>query len=268
MAYRRRYYRRSSGYGRRRTFRRRPTRRRYRRTYRRRVSKTTKSAVVKLTWETTFTCGSTEASGSGYTSKWVPVTFYPRNVPGFLDYSSTYGQYRILKANMRMERTVLYGPPSNPTQYNYTTAHYLTSPSRSFALSVAQHPFTNPENAVPAQTEETLRQTRWQREFHPSSTATYVRIGFKPYTAVVTNGPASSNIDANFLRVWEGRNWTPMAWADAIPNETNPSSNICYFGPYVVPSRNFDNTDVSSAGAYGFTIPVTMELYVQFRAQK
>lgn len=252
----RRGVRRAAGYSRRRYYRRRSTRyyrgySRRRRSYRR--QSTSKSAVVKLSTEVAWTAV-TSTTG---TPNWLPYSFTPIVLPGFSEYQTTYSQFRVFKAVLHINRTA------------DETYNYLVVPSRSFATQVG--PFlngnatTSAQALVPAAAEDLLRQTKWQKTLRPSNVKPYVRVGFKPYCMIGTQGPAASTNSGTpvYFRPWEGRKWMPMSWVAGVGGSTNQQTP--FFGPYVVRNNNVTGANPSTAD-YNFT--ATLTIYCQFRGQK
>ena len=94
----------------------------------RRSNKTT-SAYVTLTQNAQWTLfqDGPVPGHSGNVRTWNAFQFSPANMPGFLDYRSTYSHFRIVKAKLFMSRTI--GANSG------TTFNYLTVGSRPFAAT-------------------------------------------------------------------------------------------------------------------------------------
>ncbi|QIK03940.1 capsid protein [Northern red-backed vole stool-associated circular virus 117] len=290
MAYARRRVRRGSY--------RRPARRtvrRYRRRTRvyrrgRRSSGATTSRTIKLTLDGQWT---TKTAGSGATFN--PFYFAPNTLPGFMDYASTYSHFRIKKCLLTIsrERSTTDGSVG-------LTDNYLIVGSRPFASLVAPQavqdqapppgtgmqpglansvPNFRAEYLVPPQTENALRQTRWQKILTPNNTRPYITVGFYPYTLVGTFGPspgigaalppgsvsATAVTDAVvYQRIFEARRWMPFTWAGGA--QASPAYPISFFGPYMV-------TDASSPTQEGeigtvVTVNVTLTVYCQFKGQK
>lgn len=242
--YTRGYFRRSYARSQRRNFRYRRlySGRRYRRRPYRRNS--TKSAIVKLSLEGIWT------PFTGTTSLTVlPFRFQASLFPGFTDYDGVYSHFRILKGVLKM-----HAPQ---------TDHFLIAPSRPFAATTGPFSSNATQTAtqlVPSQTENSLRQTKWQREVYPSTNRTYIRVGFKPYTMVGTTGPTTgSGAPIDYYRVWEGKRWMPMSWA--IPTAGTTTEQTHFWGPYICPNTQ-GNTDESVEKPFSLTI------YVQFRGQR
>lgn len=251
MAYGNRYYRRRySGRSYTRTYRRRRTytvrRRRFRR-YRRR---STKSAIVKLTTETGWSVN------LGANTTWPAFQFSPgASLPGFSDYASVYSHFRITKAVLKVNLQ------------DGKDLHFLVAPSRPFATTIG--PFNSSatqaaSQLVPNQTENALRQTKWQRELYPSTTRTAVRVGFKPYIMTGSTGPTNgSGAPVDYYRIHEGRRFMPMSWA--IPVGGTSSQPAIFWGPYIAAST-WENLDPGSSTTVTFHASLTV--YCQFRGQK
>lgn len=246
------------GYGRRRYYRRRFTwRRRFgrrlsRRRYGRRRARSTRSSVIKLSWQNSFTFANTDGSYS-------PFEFQMSSIPGFSDYSTTYSQFRILKAHLQLLRGRSEGEGGVAFDQ---LSNVLVVPSGPFAALNPPVPLSqvhNPLNYLRSQTEATLRQSRWQKQLYPSTTTQAVHIGFHPFSFRAAFAPAidASSASPNvYQRMWKGRSWTPMTWVNVV------SSGTTYYGPYVI--VNGSNDEPSSS----VLAPFTLTLYVQFRGQR
>lgn len=221
-------------------------RRGYRRTYRR--SKSTKSAVVKLTMAIGWVSAGPQVSGH---ATYQAFRFTPLDLPGFSDYQLTYSQFRILKCRLQVEVNV----------DNSETGHasYIIVPSRPFARNMGPTAIgdTTSSNFVPYVQEEALRQTRWQKVIYPSKVTNKISFGFKPYTLVASQGPTSIT-SAQWPRVWECNRWMPFNWANTHQNDANASGGatgaLYMYGPYALSDK---------ADHYG-----TMTAYLQFRGQR
>lgn len=245
MKYGRRRYRPARG----RRFRRRSYARRTRRGYRRRFRRSrTISAPVRLTLDATWAINS-----AGNPPKWSAFSFSPLSLPGFSDYQTTYSHFRILKAKLYISRDT----GSDSAGASWSTCNYLVVGSRPFAATtVLTQGFTTADKLVPPQTEDALRQTKWQRVHYPSTTTQRVTASFYPYTLVITNGPYTTG-NYQFQRIWEGRKWMPFTWATT-------GSAVSFFGPYLVVD--------TSAGELPTTpltsVQCTLQLAVQFKGQR
>lgn len=209
--------------------------------------RTNRSSVVKLTYNFQAIL---MAPNSSSVMQAQPLTLFLSSVPGFSDYQTVYSEYRVL-------RGVLSLPTLATTDQFSTVNNYLVVSSQPFALTSAPltpSSETTINNYVPPQTENALRQARWQRVVYPDSTRTAVNIGFYPYTMVATDGPDTAN--TKYQRIWSGRRWTPFTWS------TSPS--VAYFGPYVW--RQSTSTDV--VGTEAWQPYVTVTLYCIFKGQK
>lgn len=214
--------------------------------FRRRRSTGTASSIVKLTLESQWNPYRTQTPKPG----WMPFAFNPFNLNGFNDYQSVYSQFRIKKCVIKINR----GPDTNLV--------YLVAPSRGFALTatpIAAGETTPPSHIslLPPQDEVALRQTRYQKEIMPSTTAGKVRIGFHPFTLIGGYGPQLLGNQQLYSRVWNLNRWTPMSWAQ----EDYPI--FCY-GPYIVLNDALTNANPN---------PITpmnmiLEVYCQFKGQK
>lgn len=181
-----------------------------------------------------------------------------------MDYQTVYSQFRILKARLDISRA--RGNDAIPAADNY-----LIVPSRAFALAGQpigmvgqQAPSVTWSQYVPDQTEDALRQTRWQKVLYPSAITQKVHTSFKPYTMTAGFGPVIASHEATgtgviWPRIWEGYKWMPFKWANTTAT-TGLQVRLAFFGPYLV--QNVIGTGGSTA------FPTTLTLYVQFRGQK
>ncbi|BBF24950.1 putative capsid protein [Feline stool-associated circular virus KU8] len=242
---RRRYYRRRYVS---RPPRRRMTYRRYSRRYCRtkRAPKGTYSSVVTLTQDAEWRFSNQNAS-----NRWVAFTFSPVSVPGFLDYKGTYSHFRILKGKLYLSRAL--GNDAG------TTFNYLVVGSRPFAATQNARTTTGQDALMPAQTEEALRQAKWQRVRYPSTNTNVVPVGFHPYAIVQTFGPTpyTTGSDMMWQRIWEGRRWMPFSWAAAT------GSALSFFGPYLVVDKS--NGELSQGS---WSVQCTLKISVQFKGQR
>lgn len=248
------------GYGRRRYYRRRFSwRRRFgrrlgRRRYGRRRTRTTRSSLIKLTWQNSFAFGDT---GGTYN----PFQFQMNSIPGFSDYSTTYSQFRIVKAHLQLMRSRASDTDGNPIFEELSNVLIVPSgPFASMSAPVALSQVHSPVNYLIRQSESALRQSRWQKQLYPNTTTQAVHVGFHPFTFNAAFAPALDASSASprvYQRIWKGRNWTPMTWVNNLQ-----SSGVTFFGPYVlVNSKNDEHAEVSG-------VPFTLTLYVQFRGQR
>lgn len=184
----------------------------------------------------------------GFTTETDPIRynclrFGLSEINGFTQYSQTYSEYRIIRAEMII-----------PTAQTGAQA-WLVASSQPVAETLPPIALTQLGTAsswLPTQTEGDLRQMRYQRTIYPQSTTTGVRVGFKPYTLTAAYGPVSAtNL---FQRIWRGYLWTPFTWALGNP--------LQYFGPYVAPANTQTDEQVDAV------LPVTVTLYCQFKGQK
>lgn len=229
-------------------------RRRYRRTYRR--SRSTKSAVVKLTVEIIWTTvGPVISGGPTYQA----FSFTPLDLPGFSEYQLTYSQFRILKCRLQVA--------VNTDKSKIGSGSYLIVPSRPFARNMGPTAIgdTTSSNFVPYVQEAALRQTRWQKVIYPSKVTSKISFGFKPYTLVASQGPTSVT-SAQWPRVWECSRWMPFNWANTHQNDANASGGatgaLYMYGPYALTNlpTGADNNEPTLFG--------TMSVYLQFRGQR
>lgn len=246
-----------------RSFRRRSVARpRYQRRYgRRRVSRKTTSSPVTLTLDASWSLFN-PASPDGNTPRtWNPFVFSPVNVPGFMDYRTTYSHFRVLKAKLYISRAINSDPG--------TTYNYLVVGSRPFAASeVVASTTGSPFAFVPAQTEAALRQTKWQKVRYPGTTKNVVTAGFYPYAIVQTYGPISAGSTGNlWQRIWEGKRWMPFAWARPQVGVT-PARGMAFYGPYMVVDSSTGEIPDPSLGQDTNEVQCTLKITVQFKGQR
>lgn len=231
------------------------TRTRFARTYRRRASAKTTSKTIKLTLDSTWTF---RQSSSGV---WSAFNFSPVLIPGFIDYATTYTHFRLIKANLYISRTL--GEDTGSLN------NYLVVGSRPYASLTAPSSTTSFQSyLVPPQTEEALRQSRWQKVKYPSTTTQRVRVGFKPYTMIATFGPAQDGTSNNaYQRIYEGRKWMPFTWAKPVTGTNQAASKaLRFWGPYMVIDTNTGNGEIPTTET--LTGNCTLELYCQFKGQQ
>lgn len=173
----------------------------------------------------------------------------PNDIPGFTDYALVYSLFRIKKCVLMINRV------------EATSLNYLVVPSRAFAERAAPVTTTSvgrPYGNVPPKMEVDLRQTKWQKEYFPSTVSGKVRVAWHPYTTVSSFGPNVGQVATRvFQRIWNLDRWTPFAWT----LQDNP---IVTFGPYIVPNDAETNVDPPN-GAYPIRSVLTM--YCQFKGQ-
>lgn len=176
----------------------------------------------------------------------------PNQIPGFSDYQLVYSRFRIKKCVLMINRV------------EATSLNYLVVPSRAFAegtVAVTTTGVGAPYANVPPQDERELRQTKWQREYFPSTVSGKVRIAWHPYTTVSSFGPNTGQVNTRlFQKVWNLSRWTPMSWVSPQAG----ANQLVTFGPYVVPNDAETNSD-PPAGAYPIRSVLTM--YCQFAGQ-
>lgn len=267
MRYRRRRY--SRRYRSYKTRYRRSYRRGFRR-YRRSATNRTKSSTIKLTLDGLWTFRTGATTTTNY-PVYNPFTFNVMNIPGFSQYLTTYSKFRILKAVLYVGRSI-----AGTTNSNSLTNNYLVVGSRPFA-NTRISPRTNspsPLDFVPPKSEESLRQSRWQKVLYPKSYSTNIRVGFYPYTMISTGGPAwnwNASEAYRYQRVWESRKWMPLSWAGADGENSIANQAITFYGPYMV--MDLQNVDInpSTAGELPATSTVAsnvqLVVYCQFSGQ-
>lgn len=232
------------------------TRRTRRRYYRRRTK--TVSSLVKFTQDATWTLRSSLGSGAPDPPEWNAFSFSPVSLPGFSDYQATYSHFRILKARLYVSRNYQVSGGNDV----WPTSNYLVVGSRPFAATTTPVSSQSaPASLVPPQTENALRQTKWQKVHYPNTTTQRVSIGFYPYTMVATFGPsATGQPGRTFQRIWEAKKWMPFSWAYTGGTTTAP--NVAFFGPYMVADTSTGEITTSP------TCQCTLQLTVQFKGQR
>lgn len=139
--------------------------------------------------------------------------------------------------------------------------NFLVVPSRTFAATalIGTGNVGSPYANVPPQTEAALRQSKWQREFFPSTVSGKVRVAWHPYTTVSGLGPNTAQNNARvFQRIWNLNRWTPISW---VRNAPNP---LVTFGPYIIPNEAATN---GNPPADVYPIKAVLTMYCQFKGQ-
>lgn len=210
----------------------------------------TVSSVVRLSQDATWTLRNQT------TTLWSPFSFSPMSLPGFSDYQSTYSHFRILKARLYISRSL--GADNDGSQNNY-----LVVGSRPFAATDANQGDDLSSNFgyLPAQTEEALRQTKWQRVHYPNTTTRRVSVGFYPYTMVGTYGPPVAGGSHAWYRIWEAKKWMPFNWAKKT---SSAQDGLRFYGPYMVVDGPYGNVP----GDVTYTVQCSLHLTLQFKGQR
>lgn len=210
----------------------------------------------------------------------IPLVFTPTQFPGFLDYASTYSEFRLLKASCKVhlalpEDSAAGAPLSNQP---YT---YVRTASRSFIERSATFG-SNSQGGSPNSIGDILhqqplgitelRQSRWQRQYYPSDIKNSLTFKFYPYTLTWTGRPvgditnfASQAYRNSYLRYASGRRWMPMSFLGNpnIPAD-QPNNDVSFLGPYFV--RLLSTLD-DSQSLPAFQPVCTLHLWCQFRGQ-
>lgn len=232
---------------------------------------TTKSAIIKLTTPITWDIGSVTGTGTGI-NYW-PVAFSPNGINGWADYTSTYSQFRIVKARgtiFRAESVQSCECIDNEgnKEYNCSLAlrhGFAFASSRQFFQGT---PYTTSSiqglnSIVPLQTLNALRQGRWYKERFPNQQVNHVNFAFRPWYCTATNGPIAfqGNTLANFSAPRSASRWMPVYWGAQFP--------ISFFGPYIAAITPEQTPYIEySARSPKTTWTGKLTLYLQFRGQK
>ncbi|UPW40763.1 capsid protein [Sigmofec virus UA08Rod_17746] len=281
MAYRR--------YGRWRTRRFRSSRRRYRiasRRFKRRYSRRSRRGGINATRSRTVRISTQIAIPYTYndplgTEHPIPLVFTPTQLPGFTEYSSTFSEFRILKARCKVHLAL---PGDSEAQAVLTNQPYtyLRVPSRPYIEDLAQTSGTAGQGGSPrpiyniirssAPSVDLLRQSRWQRQYYPSDIKNAVSFKFYPYTLAWCGRPVgtANTVPDNaasfvYLKYQSARRWMPMSFLGVTQTATAPADDVSFLGPYFV--RLF-STQPDSQALSGFNPVCTLTVYCQFRGQK
>lgn len=256
-------------YGRRRTFRRRYGRRRFKRTRRyngRRRRFSTSTKVIKFQVQLAIPL----QDGQGY----LPITFAPTQLPGFLDWQTTMSEFRILKAHAKI--------PINP---GTTTEGALADQTSSY-LRVSSRPITTTKALVAGTSSivglvnvplgvalranlDTLRQTKYSKQMFPNDIRNSLALSFYPYTFqwsghVYTNGTDSTSAaNTQYLEYRSGRRWMSMSFLGATQEA---GDDVVFVGPYV--AKLAASTPDVAQTTTTWVPSVLLTVYAQFRGQK
>lgn len=227
-----------------------------------------------------------------------PFRINPAAFPGFMDYYTTYSQFRLLKATTKVHLTTAPRPAGQENVLTDQIWTYLKVSSRPFVESVANSTIdinsdgtsvrdgiTNEtvNNLATVRSLNDLRQSRWQKQYYPSDVKNALTFKWKPYTLQWTGRPFSAFVDSSqpgqnaqegmsYLQAVQGTRWMPMSFT-GVSNLTGwtpgsapqLSSGVVFFGPYLL-RLNASESDTQSLEAWN---PVcTVSLYLQFRGQK
>lgn len=213
----------------------------------------------------------------------IPLVFTPSNFPGFMDYASTYSQFRLLKAQCKVHLALPEDSEANAPLSNqpYT---YLRVASRPFLES--KNIFTtvseqggNPRPVLEALaairvTASDIRQSRWQRQYYPSDIKNVIAFKFYPYTLEWSGKPVgqltptnSNAFNLTFQKWRSARHWMPMSWvASGVTGEGGADDDVSFFGPYFNRLLSAQGEAAQSLTEYS---PVcTVSVWCQFRGQK
>lgn len=206
--------------------------------------------------------------------------FTPSQLPGFLDYASTYSEFRLLKASCKVHMAV----PGDGTEQALLANQpytFLRVASRTFieANAIANSSggggnpttitsiLTTTEPSVPE-----LRQSRWQRQYYPSDIKNSLTFKFYPYTlewcGKPVGYPGSSGSFASsfsYLKYRSGRRWMPMSFLGVGRGPTDADDDVSFIGPYFV---RLLSTQPDSQAVTGYAPICQLTLWCQFRGQK
>lgn len=207
----------------------------------------------------------------------IPLVFTPDQFPGFTEYSTTYSQFRILKAQCKVHIALPEDSETNAPLSNqpYT---YLRVASRPFLESKAIYREV-PQGGAPIAVTQALaafqvtatdiRQSRWQRQYYPSDIKNVVSFKFYPYTLEWSGKPvggltpvSTTAAGMTYPKWRSGRRWMPMSFVASIPGAED---DVTFFGPYF---NRLLSTQADSQALAEFAPVCTLSIWVQFRGQK
>lgn len=225
-------------------------------------------------------------AGASTTYYPAPIVFTPSMLPGFIDYSATYSQFRIVKASCKVHLAVDDDEAVGASLANqpYT---YLRVSSRSFLESSAYTAFTASAEAIPGgdpypagnfiasqrYTVSDLRQSRWQKQYYPSDIKNAISFKFRPYTLEWQGRPIGGLTSVEnpapimgmmIPKYRSARQWMPFSF---LGFKTNPTStdDVTFLGPYFTRLLSTGNDAQSLSN---FHPAVTLTVWFQFRGQK
>lgn len=251
--------------------------RRYRRRSRRGGINATRSRTVRISSQLSlpFTIAIPSGSSTYYP---IPLVFTPTQLPGFIEYASTYSEFRILKARCKVHLAVP-GDEQEQALLSNQPYTYLRVPSRPYiedtALGLGTGAGGSPttiQNIIVSNSTsiDQLRQSRWQRQYYPSDIKNSVSFKFYPYTLAWCGRPVGNTVSGApggasgnaYVKYQSGRQWMPMSFLAA---NSTVNDDVSFLGPYFV--RLFSSQPDSQA-IQQFTPVVTLTVYCQFRGQK
>lgn len=234
----------------------------------------TRSRVVKLTYQGPVAVA---VSDTGNPPIPIPLVLDLGSAQGFLDYVSTYSEYRLLKAVTKFIEV----PPNSPESGE--SLSWIKAPSRPYLIDHAVAGSANGSlqnmslDTILRTSPTDLRQSRYQKSFTLRTTSTSFSVAYYPYTLqwsgkpLNTTTPTPQELGTKWLQYYSGRRWTPMAFQSSTPGNAN-SVRVPYFGPYICvldadgnAISNYTDPD-TSAVMQRWTAVTTV--YCQFRGQK
>lgn len=256
--------------------------RRYRRSVRRGGINSTRSRTVRLSTQLTMAFTAGDAAQVQHP---VPVCFTPTQLPGFIDYATTYSEFRILKAVCKVHLAVP-GDEQEGAALSNQPYTYLRVASRSFIESSAllktgaAGPATSGSNPIaitdllagnPLNISD-VRQSRWQRQYYPSDIKNSITFKFYPYTLEWSGKPVGNYaVDAAtapytaYLKYRSGRRWMPMSFIGRVPTENSQWDDVSFLGPYFL---RLLSTEADTQALGQFRPVITLSVWAQFRGQK
>lgn len=203
-------------------------------------------------------------------------TFAPSQIRGFVDYRSTYSEFRLLKAQIAI-------PVDPANQTDPAVVSIMRVPSRAFiepnaAIGTAGEGITN-RQLLPAASVAILQQSRWAKIVSPSDTRNVVKFGFYPFTLRWTGRPIgdpSANAGYPGMSIVEyqsGKRWVPFSFLGVNGNYGQTADDVTFFGPYFMPIGQDGLPTHAPAsdpnpGTVSWTRNVQVTLWCQFRGQR
>lgn len=211
----------------------------------------------------------------------LPLSFNPSQLPGFLDYASTYSEFRILKAVCKVH-IAHEGEDAGNSPLSNLPYTYLRVASRPFVESAAVAAGGQGGNpigianilAARRLSINDLRQSRWQRQYYPSDIKNSVTFKFYPYTLEWCGKPVGNyeQVDPSvsgisYLRYRSGRRWMPMSFLGTTPSSPVSTDDVAFLGPYFQRLISTE-PDPGANTLQEFTPVCNLSIWVQFRGQK
>lgn len=248
-----------------------PVRRRRTRRYsyrRRRGISATRSRVVKLVGTVSFTFYQKVGAADGQAAAFY---FSPTQLSGFLDYQTTYSEFRLLKAQIAL-------PVDPSVQTDPSVVSIMRVPSRAFVepLTAASGGTAIGNRAIiPAQTSSALQQSRWAKLVSPSDTRNVIKFGFYPYTLRWSGRPVNtttvgSSASINYTEYQSGKRWVSMSF---LGPSSSAENDVAFYGPFFMPygqdglPTHAPASD-PSPGTTSWARNVQLTVWCQFRGQK